>query len=466
MARGADRGLILLSRGTAGGDLEGMRSTPTPTSETTFDFLFAALPGGGHADPLLSVVRGLTARGHGVRVLAGETLREQVDSAGAEWVPWRRAPLADSSFDPVNHSYSRRPPKSPADELDAVRDDLICGPAADFAADTRAELRRRPADVVASDHMLPGVLIGAEAEGVATAAVAMTFLFIPQWGVPAMGLGMTPPRSPLARARAGILRRVVERKWGQGLPAVNAARTGNGLAPISDPIDLFARSDRVLVLASRALEFPEFAPPQHVKLVGPRLDDPQWADAWTPPPGDERLVLVALSSTWMGQTPVLERIAAALGRLPVRGVITTGPAVDPLCVRAPGNVTVVRSAPHGQVLEHASAIVTHGGHGTVAKALAAGVPLVCAPMGRDQSDVAARVVRAGAGVRMDASAEPAKFAESIGQVLGDPAYARAAGRIAATMADDRREDRAVAELEALAGQSRRGRVTPLSAAAA
>jgi MGT family glycosyltransferase len=202
-----------------------------------------------------------------------------------------------------------------------------------------------------------------------------------------------------------------------------------------------------------------------VKLVGPRLDDPEWADTWTPPPGHERLVLVALSSTWMGQTPVLERIASALGRLPVRGVITTGPAVDPLCVRAPDNVTVVRSAPHGQVLEHASAIVTHAGHGTVSKALAAGVPLVCTPMGRDQSDVAARVVHAGAGVRVDASADPARIAESIGQVLGDPGYARAAGRIAASMADDRREDRAVAELEALAAQSRRGRVTPLSAAA-
>ena len=63
----------------------------------------------------------------------------------------------------------------------------------------------------------------------------------------------------------------------------------------------------------------------------------------------------------------------------MRGLVTTGPAVSPDQVRAPANVQVVPAAPL-EVLQHV------GGHhppgGTVVKALAAGVPLLCMPMGR------------------------------------------------------------------------------------
>src|SRR3712207_8417270 len=96
---------------------------------------------------------------------------------------------------------------------------------------------------------------------------------------------------------------------------------------------------------------------------------PAWTDPWRPPPGDSPLVLASSSSTYMKQLPMLQRIAAGPGELPVRGVITTGPAIDPADVAAPPNVTVVRSAPHNEVLRHAAAVVTHAGHGTVAKAL-------------------------------------------------------------------------------------------------
>jgi hypothetical protein len=123
----------------------------------SLDFLLAAMPGGGHADPMLSVARGLLDRGHRVRVMADPTLESAVEAAGAVWVPWRRGPLKDGSVDPACGSYTGTVISSPAQEMADIRDRLPCGPAADFAADTRDELRRRPADVVATDHMLPGV---------------------------------------------------------------------------------------------------------------------------------------------------------------------------------------------------------------------------------------------------------------------------------------------------------------------
>ena len=75
-------------------------------------------------------------------------------------------------------------------------------------------------------------------------------------------------------------------------------------------------------------------------------------------------MLAALSCDFQNQADLLHRIAAALGDLPVRGVMTTGKGIDPASVPAPANVQVVRFAPHVQVLREAAAVVTHCGHGT------------------------------------------------------------------------------------------------------
>ena len=150
---------------------------------------------------------------------------------------------------------------------------------------------------------------------------------------------------------------------------------------------------------------------------------------------------------------MLSRVAEAFSGLAARGLITTGPSVAPGEVDAPPNVTVVPSAPHRQVLEHADLVVTHAGHGTTIKSLSRGVPLVCLPMGRDQNDVAARVVAAGAGVRLRPGSRAGKIAAAIQEVLGDPAYASAAGRMAESIASDVDPDRAVAEIEALLPRS-------------
>jgi MGT family glycosyltransferase len=239
------------------------------------------------------------------------------------------------------------------------------------------------------------------------------------------------------------------RSWNRGLPALNAARAEHGLAPLDAALDQIGRADRMLVLTSKAFDVPTGDLPDNLRYAGPRLDDPPWAGEWTPPEGDEPLVLVGLSSTFQDQLGVLRRAAEALGSLPVRAVITTGPAVTPGDVDAPANVQIVAAAPHAEILRHAAAVVTHGGHGTVIKALAAGVPLVVLPMGRDQLDVAARVAGSGAGIRLKPGASAAKLANAVRAVLGDPSYRTAATRLAGAIAADTAEDRAVAELESL-----------------
>src|SRR5690606_8028370 len=133
---------------------------------------------------------------------------------------------------------------------------------------------------------------------------------------------------------------------------------------------------------------------------------PHWVpgDAGSVPaePGDgQPLVVVSFSSTFQRQEPTLRRVVEALGRLPVRGLVSTGPALASRHGRGlvlghvPAIVTVVESVSHAAVLPRAPAVGTHAGNGTVMRAWAAGVPLVCLPMGRDQNDNAAKVAFRG-----------------------------------------------------------------------
>jgi UDP:flavonoid glycosyltransferase YjiC (YdhE family) len=112
-------------------------------------------------------------------------------------------------------------------------------------------------------------------------------------------------------------------------------------------------------------------------------------------------------------------------------------------------VKVVRTAPHREILLHADLCITHGGHGTLLKALAQGVPVLCMPMGRDQPDNAARLCAAGAGIRISPRASAPRIRQSIESMLRDPTYRSAAQTMQARLAEDERRGSALSELEAL-----------------
>jgi UDP:flavonoid glycosyltransferase YjiC (YdhE family) len=128
----------------------------------------------------------------------------------------------------------------------------------------------------------------------------------------------------------------------------------------------------------------------------------------------------------------------------------------------PENVIAVSSAPHASVFPHAAAVVTHAGHGTVMRALSAGLPLLCLPMGRDQDDNAARVGFAGAGLRLRPSASATRIAAAVRRLLEEPRYRVAAEEIGQTITRDAPAHRATAELEALA--ARRNLAEPIELA--
>jgi UDP:flavonoid glycosyltransferase YjiC (YdhE family) len=85
------------------------------------------------------------------------------------------------------------------------------------------------------------------------------------------------------------------------------------------------------------------------------------------------------------------------------------------------------------------------------KALAAGVPMVCIPMGRDQNDTAARLVHHGVGVRLPPRASATRIARAVHDVLTDDRFRMNAARLSSAIADARQTEDLVLELEAVAG---------------
>jgi MGT family glycosyltransferase len=148
------------------------------------------------------------------------------------------------------------------------------------------------------------------------------------------------------------------------------------------------------------------------------------------PVGSGPAVLVSLSTTYQEQEPLLQRIVDALAGMEVRGLVTTSGHDGPSPLRVPPNVAVAGYVPHQSVLPPTDAVVSHAGLGTVAATLAAGVPLVCTPIARDQHLNTARVEALGVGLGCP-DPTPDAIAEVLTRVLDDRAFADRAAAMAA-----------------------------------
>jgi MGT family glycosyltransferase len=412
-------------------------------------YLVALVDGGGTVPPELGAVRRLVERGHAVTVLAEDSMAAEVATTGATFRPWVRGP----------NRPDRRPEHDPSRDWE-VRNPLrlverlietqFVGPAAGYAADVDAAITEVRPDAVVCSLFAVGAMLAAESAGIPFAVLLPNIYLLPADGMPPFGLGLRPARSPLGRLRDAAIGGFSRRLWdSMGLPGLNSLRAERGLAPLEHLWDQVHRARRELVMTSRDFDFPARLP-AGVRYVGPVLDDPAWAGRpWAPPAGDDPLVLVTMSSGFQDQLGSLRRIVEAMGTLPVRAVATTGPALDPASLDPPGNVTVLAAAPHRQVLRDAALVVTHGGHGTVMKALAAGVPMVVLPHGRDQADNAARATARGAGVAVKRTAKPATIARAAQRVLTDPAYRAAARRLGQAVHHDADSGALLQELEGL-----------------
>jgi MGT family glycosyltransferase len=152
---------------------------------------------------------------------------------------------------------------------------------------------------------------------------------------------------------------------------------------------------------------------------------------------------------FQNQRAMLQRVINTLESLPLRALVTLGPAIDKEQLRTPPNVVIRESAPHAAVLPETSVVVTHAGHGTIIRALAHGVPLICIPMGNDQYDNAARVVASGTGLWLSTNVRQPALCKAIQRILRESSFREAARRMAAAIAAETAHPVAAQELEGL-----------------
>jgi MGT family glycosyltransferase len=412
-------------------------------------FLFTTWEGGGHVQPMLLVARDLAARGHGVLALSDPCNAPDAASLGVPFRAWTTAPFQTGKTRDDDRLKDHEA-DNPLEVIQRLLDRVMSGPALAYAQDTLATIDAFAPDVVVSQELLLGAMAAAQARGLPLALLAANIWSLPTMpGAPPFGAGMLPATSDEERGMHAMVGQMSRGFFQAGLPDLNAARAALDLPPLADLFEQLGTAQAILLATSRAFDFAPAPLPAPFAHVGPYLADPAWVEAFTPPPGDAPLVVVSFSSLYQAQEPVLRAIIAALGALPVRGVVTTGPTIDPAEFEAPTNVAVVRSAPHGQLLEAAAVFVTHAGHGSTLRPLMAGVPLLCLPMGRDQNDNAARVAHRGAGLTLPIDASPEAIATALRRLLDDPAFKTAAETLGAAIRADEAARDAATVLERL-----------------
>jgi MGT family glycosyltransferase len=413
-------------------------------------YLFTTWEGGGHVQPMLLVARDLAARGHAVLVLSDPCNASDAAALEVPFRAWTTAPFQTGKTRDDDRLKDHEA-DNPLAVIQRLLDRVMAGPALAYANDTVAAIDAFSPDVVVSQELLLGPMAAAEAKGLPLALLAANIWSLPTMpGAPPFGAGMLPATNDEERGMHAMVGQMSRGFFQAGLPDLNAARASLGLPPLSDLFEQLEGAKAILLATSKAFDFAPDPLPAPFVHVGPYLADPAWVEPFAPPPGDAPLVLVSFSSLYQAQEPVLRAIVAALGQLPVRGLVTTGPTIDPAEFEAPASVAVVRSAPHGALLRDVALFITHAGHGSVLRPLMADVPLLCLPMGRDQNDNAARVAHRGAGLTLPADARPETVAAAVRYLLDEPAFKSAAQALgSAIRADEAARDAAVV-LEALA----------------
>ena len=76
-------------------------------------------------------------------------------------------------------------------------------------------------------------------------------------------------------------------------------------------------------------------------------------------------------------------------------------------IEVPANAVLTDWLPYSQVMPQADLVISHGGHGTVVRALHSGAPVLCCPAGGDMGENGARVVMGGRGAVAAAEARVA-----------------------------------------------------------
>lgn len=368
----------------------------------------------GDMHPLFGVARALAQRGHRIVICTNDVYRAPIERLGLGFASTGTVAQYDAGL--ANPDLWR----STRARITAWRTGVV--PRRRMMFDT--VMKQLDADTVLVCGMIGAGVGGAIREkfGVplVTAALApSTFLSA---RLPPRGAGL-PCWAPFP-LRAIALRgldRLIDRVIG---PDLNRFRRDLGLPPLSN-----IRCRTIFSPNGTLALFPSwFAPPQPdwpapVTLTGFPLFEEQEQDL------DPMLQaflargsapVVFTAGTGMRHAHAFFSAACALLlRTGLRGILLSKSAQQ-IPADLPPDILYRQYVPLAKLLPRCRALVHHGGIGTTAQALAAGIPQLIVPFAFDQFDNAARVSRLGCGITVKAVADDARSARVLQTLVDSP----------------------------------------------
>ncbi len=363
-----------------------------------------APPYAGHINPMLAIAAALCGRGHRATLL--HTGAPPVAPAGVATLRLELPPPGPVPFSPI-----------PPVRLTAQR-------TASLLRVLPAVLDRLGATALVVDQLEPAGALAAAARGLPWITVANALAVNREDGVPPpfTAWEWRPGLAGRNRNRAGwrvhdLFMRPLSR-----VIADWAAAHGLSMRDLDDTFSPLAQLSQLVP----GLDFPRAALPAGFHYVGPlRLAPP-------PPEATPRRLVFASLGTLQGHRAGLFRDIARAAQACEADLLIAhgGRLADHAAATLPGRPAVRDFVPQAEVLAGAAALVGHGGMNTVMDALAAGVPAVLVPLAFEQAAIAARVVRAGAGIAVHGRPLRARrLRAALAAVLDDPAYRQAAAML-------------------------------------
>jgi UDP:flavonoid glycosyltransferase YjiC (YdhE family) len=388
--------------------------------------LVAAFGDAGHAFPAIALGRALRARGHEVVVETWEERRAAVEGAGLGFV--------------AAEEYRMFPPPDP-DSADGAH-------AAEAARALLPLLEEMRPHAVVSDILTLAPSLAAEKAGLPLATLIPHIYPVVEPGLPFFAVGLRPPRSPLGRAAWRLGQRALDIGLEHGRRDLNTQRARLGLPPVGR-FHGGISSELALVATFPQLEYPRRWP-AGVEVTGPMSFELPHPDIALPR-GEAPLVLVAPSTAHDSDNHLVRTALAALAEEPVRVVATTNRVAPQAPIEVPANAILVDWLSYSQLMPAASLVVSHGGHGTAARALAAGTPLLICPIVGDMSETAMRVAWARCGLSLPwRLCRPGPLRWAARRILGDGSFAARARELSAWAAANDGASRGAELVEQLA----------------
>jgi UDP:flavonoid glycosyltransferase YjiC (YdhE family) len=362
-------------------------------------FLLTALGSYGDVHPMVGLGAALKTRGHEVAIVTNPRFQPIVERMGIEFLAFGSA---NEYHELAHHPHLFNPVRGPSlimglmartvRELYKIIDDnvdrgqtVLGAHVLDFASRTHHDLHGTP---MASIHFAP---VGLRSFYESPQMFRMLMQpWLPKW---------------FRRLQYWLADHVVDYLIGG---AINDLRKDLGLARVSRVMHQWYFSPQLVVGM-----FPEwFAPPQpdwppNTRLTGFPLWDESVTTALTLPVGDfldagDPPVVFAPGSANTDAHAFFAAAVEACRNLERRGILLSR-YTDHIPLQLPDSVIHAEFVPFSRLLPRSAALVHHGGIGTCAQGLAAGVPQIVMPLAFDQLDNAARLNRLGVAATLPPS---------------------------------------------------------------